>query len=70
MLWMKTIFCEITFLGRQVVYCCAGRFTMAETCTLLPQHRRFVGIDLDSGCVAYSLPQLALVFTRQVLKKE
>lgn len=62
MLWMMDIFRKFTLLGGLVVDCCAGIFLVAKTCMILPQHRLFVGSNLDSQRSVMNLLQLALHF--------
>lgn len=67
---MKDIICKLAHPGGIVVHCCAGTLSLAEACIRLPQHERFVGIDLDSESAASSLSQLNLIFARHVLKEK
>lgn len=68
--WMKEIIRKFTISGFLVVDCCGGTFLVAKACLFLPQHRRFVGFDLDVECVTPSLRQLELIFLRQVLNAD
>lgn len=61
---------KFILLGGQVVYCCAGTFTLLKLCMIRPQRRQLEGCGLDSDCVASSIAQLALIFACQVLNKE
>lgn len=70
MLWMRKIIRKFTLPGGLDTDCCAGAFSVAKACTLLPQQRQFVGCDLESKSVASSLPYLAFIFARQVLYKD
>lgn len=45
-------------------------FSVAKACLPLFQHRQLVRYDLESECVSSNLPQIALIFARQVLKQE
>lgn len=45
------------------------RFRVGKACTFLPLHMRFVGCDLNLKSVVSSLPQLGLVFARQVVNE-
>lgn len=67
---MKDIIRKFTFPGSVVVDSYAGAFSAANPYMLKAQHRRFLGYDLEVNCVTTSLPQLALVFPRQVLNAE
>lgn len=50
--------------------CRAGTFSVAKKCMFQQQHKGIVGCDLDLVCFNLGLPQVALVFVRQVLNKE
>lgn len=67
---MKDIIRKFTLSAGLFVDCSAGTLPVTKACILLLQHRRFFGCDLDSECIASSLPQMALFCSRQLLNKE
>lgn len=67
--WMKDLIGKFSFLGGLIVDCCAEIFLEPKICILHPQHRRFLGCDLGSECIASSLSQIALIFGCLVLNK-
>lgn len=67
MLLAKDINRKFTVPVGLVVDWCAGMISVAKTYMQLPQHRWFVGFDLDSECVASNLQQVPLDFARQIL---
>lgn len=70
MLWMMDIISKFAAPSGLVVDSCAGTFSVAKASMFLAQHRRFVGCDSDSKCIALSLSHLALGLVWQVLNKE
>lgn len=70
LVWKMYNIQKVALSGRLVVDCFAGIFSAAKACIHSPQHKLFVGSDLDSECVALSLSQLALNFAREILNKE
>lgn len=47
-----------------VVYTCAGTLATAKTCLQLPQHRCFVGFDMNLMFFEDSLPSVVKFFAR------
>lgn len=66
---MKGIIRKLILASAQVTDCCAGRFSVADECMLLPQHPWLGECDSDSKSVTSILLYLAVIFVRQVLDK-
>lgn len=49
---------------------CAGTFSTARGCMILPKNKKFVGIGIDQICLQKSLPQLLETYARKVLNPE
>lgn len=54
--------------GEIVVDWCAGAFSAAWACMLLPKHRLFVACDDDSAAVEVARPAVDLKYSTQLLK--
>lgn len=70
MVWMRDIISKLTVPVELIQDCCAGTFSVARAFMRLPQHRQYVGSDLDEKSVASSFSQLILIFTCQIFNKE
>lgn len=49
---------------------CAGRYFVRKACLPLPKHRNLVGCKVVSSYVSGTIPQLILIYTRQVFNRE
>lgn len=49
---------------------CAGTFSVAKACMILPNHRRIMECGWDPSYVIEAEPQLILLYARQVFSKE
>ena len=65
--WMMDIIEKFTKPGDLVVDPCAGTFSVAMACMLMPKHRKFVGCDKDDSCLENSMTSLVALFARQIL---
>lgn len=68
--WMKYIVQKFTRPGNVVIDACAGTFSVAKACLLLPKYRLFIKHEVEPGCVAKEMMQMILLYARQVLIKE
>ena len=67
---MKELVSKFTSGGDVVVDLFGGTFSTAKACLDLPDHRIFVGSEMDQECVKLATPSLMAQFARQVLKKK
>ena len=67
--WMKEIISQFTVKGDIVVDPFAGTFSTAKACMDLPEHRIFVGGEVDDNCVREATPSVLEYFCKQAVNK-
>lgn len=56
--------------GKLVVDACGGTYAVFKACMLLINNRRFIGCEVRSDSVTEAMPQLTLLYPRQILSKK
>ena len=67
---LKELILQYTSKGDIVFDFFGGTFATAKACLSLPEHRVFVGCDMDSKCVSSALPSVLDTFSRAVIHKQ
>lgn len=65
----KDIVQKYTMHRSLAVYACAGTFSVAKTCRLLPKYRRFIECEVVPIWVTEITMQLILLYAQQVSNK-
>ena len=68
--WMKELVSKFTSGGDVVVDLFGGTFSTAKACLDLPDHRIFVGSELDEECVKLATPSVMEIFAKHVLRRK
>lgn len=66
-IWLMDLVAKFSPVGGRVVDLFAGTYSVARACMKLPQHRQYIGCDIDENCFGYAEESLVETFARQLL---